>query len=269
MSSWRTHCLKVRGAEPQTMCPPPTHYHKEKCWPENTEGWNSLGILYLAWKKREDTRKAWGHENTRHTRPTLKWQCQPTTVLRFQLEKRAARRPGPDEIDDANLRARSWASKCMEAAGPWDRAGKTCSRRRQRKTESHHPGTGHLSSTKTSGTGVNNPEPAQCPGAALLRDGFIAAITPVNEDVPNSCSSPEFQQANELLKGKDIPLNSALGQADPGFQKCAGVVLIQSYQWLRMLSVIYKHILRQCLTTEGKGAPPQILRNSSHQFNPS
>lgn len=31
----------------------------------------------------------------------------PTTVLRFQLEKRATRRPGPDEIDDANLRTRS------------------------------------------------------------------------------------------------------------------------------------------------------------------
>lgn len=190
--------------------------------------------------------------------------AMPTAVLRFQLEKRAARRPGPDETDDANLRARSWASKRMEATGPWDRAGKTCSRRRQRKTESHHPGTGHLSST-----GVNNPEPAQCPGAALLRDGFIAAITPVNEEVPNSCSSLEFQQANELLKGKDIPLNSALDQADPGFQKCAGVVLIQSYRRLRVLSVIYKHILRQCLMTEGKGAPPQILRNASRQFNQS
>lgn len=67
------------------------------------------------------------------------------------------------------------------------------------------------------------PGAAQCPGAALLGHGFIAAITPVSEEAPNSCSSPEFQQANKLLKGKDIPLNSALGQADPGFQKCVGM----------------------------------------------
>lgn len=118
----------------------------------------------------------------------------PTTVLRFQLVKRATGRPGPDEIDDANLRA----SKCMEAAGPWDRAGKACSRRRQRKTaavagleapqqspalrahilESYHPSTGHLSSTKTSGTGVNNLEPAQCTGAALLREMLLLPPSP-------------------------------------------------------------------------------------------
>lgn len=122
----------------------------------------------------------------------------PTTVLRFQLAKRATRRPGPDETEDANLRPTSWASKRMEAAGPWDRAGKTCSRRRQRKTvvvagleapqqspalrahilESYHPSTGHLSSTKTSGTGVNNLEPAQCPGAALLREMLLSPPSP-------------------------------------------------------------------------------------------
>lgn len=116
----------------------------------------------------------------------------PTTVLRFQLAKRATRRPGPDEIDDANLRPTSLASK------PWDRAGKTCSRRRQRKTavvaaletpqqspalrahilESYHPSTGHLSRTKTSGTGVNNLEPAQYPGAALLREMLLSPPSP-------------------------------------------------------------------------------------------
>lgn len=160
----------------------------------------------------------------------------PPTVLRFQLAKRATKRPGPDEIADANLRATSWASKRMEAAGPWDRAGKTCSRRRQRKTAAvagleapqQSPALRvlppkHWSPLKHKDQRHRSEQPGASSvprGCTSTRDDFIATITPVHEEVPNSCSSLQFQQANELLKGKDIPLNSALGQACTGLHWC-------------------------------------------------